>query len=108
MKAIELVEGGGELRARLARNAAAFRARLEEHGIGVLPGSHPIVAVVLEDDQLAIDVADRLLDDGIYAIAFTYPVVPEGQARIRAQVSASHEPPDLVAAADAFARALGR
>jgi glycine C-acetyltransferase len=108
IKAVELVEGGGELRARLRRNAAALRSRLEEHGIDVLPGSHPIVAVMLEDDQLAVDVADRLLDDGIYAIAFTYPVVPEGQARIRAQVTASHEPSDLVAAADAFARALGR
>jgi glycine C-acetyltransferase len=52
-----------------------------------------------------IHVADRLLDDGVYAMAFTHPVVPEGQARIRAQVSASHEVPDLVAAADAFARA---
>jgi glycine C-acetyltransferase len=106
LKAIDLLERSGELRARLRRNTAAFRARLDEHGIDVLPGSHPIVPIMIGEARAAVEVADRLLDESVYAMAFTYPVVPEGQARIRAQVSASHEVPDLIAAADAVARAL--
>jgi glycine C-acetyltransferase len=105
IKAIDLLERSGDLRERLRHNTAAFRSRLEAHGIDVLPGHHPIVPIMLGEARRAVEVADRLLDDGVYAMAFTYPVVPEGQARIRAQVSASHEIPDLVAAADAFARA---
>lgn len=106
IKAIELVERSGDARERLRRNTAAFRSRLQAQGLDVLPGLHPIVPVMLGDAGLAIQVADRLFDDGVYAVAFTHPVVPVAQARIRAQVSASHELPDLVAAADAFARAL--
>ena len=74
-------------------------------GFEIKPGDHPIVPVMLGDAMLATRLADRLLEKGIYVIAFSYPVVPQGQARIRTQVSAAHTPDDLLRAATAFAEA---
>ena len=72
-------------------------------GFDILPGDHPIVPVMLGDAAKATQLADRLLTKGIYVIAFSYPVVPQGKARIRTQVSAAHSEDDLLKAADAFA-----
>jgi len=74
-------------------------------GFYILPGDHPIVPVMLGDAAKATQLADRLLTKGIYVIAFSYPVVPQGKARIRTQVSAAHSEDDLLKAADAFAAA---
>lgn len=78
---------------------------MEEHGFELLPGEHPIVPVMIGDEHAAAALAERLLEEGVYAIAFSYPVVPRGTARIRTQMSAGHEPGDLERAAAAFARA---
>ncbi len=78
---------------------------MTELGFDILPGDHPIVPVMLGDAKRATQLADRLLAKGIYVIAFSYPVVPQGKARIRTQVSAAHTEADLLKAADAFAAA---
>ena len=103
LKAIELVEDASDLRERLWANTADFRGRLVALGFEVLPGEHPIVPVMFGDAALAARFAQRLLEHGVYAIAFSYPVVPMGEARIRTQVSAAHTPDDLELAASAFA-----
>jgi glycine C-acetyltransferase len=105
LRALDLVESGSELRDRLFANAARFRAGLAGAGLRLLPGSHPIIPVMLGDALLASRMAARLLELGVYAIGFSYPVVPMGQARIRAQMSAAHSIADIDAAVDAFARA---
>jgi glycine C-acetyltransferase len=102
LKALEIIQADPALRERLRDNTARFRTRMVELGIGVLPGDHPIVPVMFGDAQVAADAAQRLLRRGVYAIAFSYPVVPAGMARIRTQVSAAHSPADLDRAADAF------
>jgi glycine C-acetyltransferase len=94
---------GAELRSRLFSNTAWFRARMTGAGFDVLPGDHPIVPVMIGDAARATEMADRLLDKGIYVIGFSYPVVPMGRARIRTQVSAAHSLDDLERAASAFA-----
>ena len=79
-------------------------------GFRIVPGEHPIVPVMLGDAKVASEMADRLLDEGIYVIAFSYPVVPKDQARIRVQLSAAHEPAQVDRAVAAFSkvgRALG-
>ena len=93
----------GRAAGTLRDNTAFFRARLVELGFDVLPGDHPIVPVMLGDAVLAGRMAEALLDKGIYVIAFSYPVVPMGKARIRTQVSAAHSQDELARAADAFA-----
>jgi len=90
LKAIELAVSGDHLRAQLAANAERFRAGLTAAGFDLLPGSHPIIPVMLHDARLAQQMAAKLLDEGIYVIGFSFPVVPEGQARIRTQMSAAH------------------
>ena len=90
------------LRDRLKENAAYFRARMSEAGFDLKPGEHPIVPVMLYDAKLAQDMAARLLEEGIYVIGFSYPVVPRGQARIRVQLSAVHERAHLDRAVEAF------
>ena len=95
LRALELLEESGELRERLASNTKMFRAGLEDLGFNVLPGEHPIVPVMLGDAALAGRFADALLERGIYVIGFSYPVVPQGTARIRTQVSAAHSEEDL-------------
>jgi glycine C-acetyltransferase len=107
LKALELIAQGEELRARLHENAAFFRQALEKQGFRVRPGRHPIMPVMLGDAALATRMADRLLEEGVYVIGFSYPVVPKGEARIRVQVSAAHTREQLVQAAGAFER-VGR
>jgi glycine C-acetyltransferase len=102
LRALELLEQSGELRDRLKSNTAMFRAGLEALGFDVLPGSHPIVPVMLGDAALAGRFADALLKRGIYVIGFSYPVVPKGKARIRTQVSAAHSEEDLKFALEQF------
>jgi len=104
MKAIELIRGetGEQLRAKLRENTAYFREAMTEAGFDILPGDHPITPVMVYDDHKAAEMADKLLEHGVYAIAFSYPVVPKGQARIRIQISAAHEREHLDQAVEAF------
>jgi glycine C-acetyltransferase len=102
---LDLLDTSADLRARLHENTTWFRARLEGLGFDVLPGDHPIVPVMFGDAVVAGRMADALLDLGLYVVAFSYPVVPMGKARIRTQVSASHTAADLETAASAFAAA---
>ncbi len=105
LKVLDLLEGSGELRARLRENTLWFRERMTGLGFDVLPGDHPIVPVMIGDAARATRMADLLLAKGVYVIGFSYPVVPVGKARIRTQVSAAHTREDLAAAAAAFAAA---
>ena len=103
LKVLDLLESGDDLRARLRDNTAWFRARMTGLGFDVLPGDHPIVPVMIGDAARATQMADLLLEQGVYVIGFSYPVVPVGKARIRTQVSAAHSREDLQTAATAFA-----
>jgi glycine C-acetyltransferase len=98
-----LIGGSKDLRDKLHGNAAWLRSALEKAGFKLKPGSHPILPVMLGDAALASKMADKLLEKGIYVIGFSYPVVPQGQARIRIQVSAAHTKEQLELAAKAFA-----
>jgi glycine C-acetyltransferase len=104
---LELLENGGELRARLARNAEQFRREMTKLGFRLAGAGHPIIPVMLGEAPLAKAMADRMLAEGIYVIGFSYPVVPQGQARIRTQMSAAHEPQHIDRAVAAFAK-VGR
>jgi glycine C-acetyltransferase len=95
LKALDIVERDTSLRQRLHENTAYFREQLTAAGFHILPGEHPIVPIMLGDAKLAGQFADRLLERGVYVIAFSYPVVPHGAARIRTQVSAIHSREDL-------------
>lgn len=99
----DLVENDSSLRGRLHDNAAYFRSRMADLGFELKPGEHPIIPVMLGDAKLASDMADRLLQHGIYVIGFSFPVVPVGQARIRTQMSAGLTRDHLDRAVDAFA-----
>ena len=107
LQALALVAEGDSLRARLTENAAFFRARLTELGFRLIPGDHPIIPVLLGEASLATSMADRLLEEYVYVVGFSYPVVPEGQARIRVQMSAAHTREQLEYAVAAFAK-VGR
>ena len=96
-----------ELRDRLERNTARFRAAMTEAGFAIKPGVHPIVPIMLGDARLAVEMANQLLDEGVYVIGFSYPVVPRDQARIRVQISAAHTEAELDRAVEAFVR-VGR
>ncbi|MEX0734615.1 MAG: glycine C-acetyltransferase [Steroidobacteraceae bacterium] len=102
---LDLLESTPAPRRQLADNAAWFRARLASQGFRLLPGEHPIIPVMLGDAALAGRMADRLLELGVYAIGFSYPVVPIGKARIRTQMCAGHTRAMLEQAAAAFAQA---
>jgi glycine C-acetyltransferase len=104
IKAIELVSESNVLRNQLRENTAQFRDGLERHGFELLPGEHPIVPVMLHDAELAGRFADAMLELGVYVVAFSFPVVPKGKARIRTQVSAALTSDDLEFAIEAFAR----
>jgi glycine C-acetyltransferase len=93
-----------ELRDKLESNTKYFRTKMTEVGFDIKPGEHPIVPIMLYDAVLAADFAGRLLEEGIYVIGFFFPVVPKGQARIRVQLSAAHEPQHLDKAIEAFER----
>jgi glycine C-acetyltransferase len=105
LKVLDLLTQSDDLRARLRSHTKLFRDRMTALGFDILPGDHPIVPVMLGDAARAALLADRLLQKGIYVIAFSYPVVPQGKARIRTQVSAAHTEDDLLHAAAAFAEA---
>jgi glycine C-acetyltransferase len=105
LAALDLLEGSAELRDRLRANTARFRTRMSGLGFTILPGEHPIVPVMIGDEVTAARFADRLAEVGVYAVSFSYPVVPRGTARIRTQMSAEHTAADLDSAADRFAEA---
>ena len=99
---LDLLERDDSLRQQLHENAAYFRAQMTERGFDLKPGEHPIIPVMLGDAKLATEMADRLLERGIYVIGFSYPVVPKGEARIRTQMSAGLTRAQLDKAIDAF------
>jgi glycine C-acetyltransferase len=110
LSALNLVLQGDQLREQLRANAAFFRSELTAFGFQLVPGEHPIIPVMLGDAALATSMAEALLNEGVYVVGFSYPVVPQGQARIRTQMSAAHTRPQLEQAVAAFAkvgRALG-
>ena len=102
IKVLEMLETSTDRRDRLMANAAHFRARMSAAGFDLLPGEHPIIPVMLRDPQLAQDMAARLDARGVFVAAFSFPVVPKGQDRIRTQMSAAHSPEELDRAIDAF------
>lgn len=102
LKALDLVQNGVSLRKKLHENSAYFRAKMGKLGFTLVGGHHPIIPVMLGDAQLAQTFAAKMLDHGIYVIGFCYPVVPEGKARIRTQMSAAHSLEDLDQAISAF------
>jgi glycine C-acetyltransferase len=103
LKVLELLMESTALRDRLEANTTFFREGLAKLGFTVLPGKHPICPVMLGDAALATRFADAMLEEGIYVIGFSYPVVPKDQARIRTQISAAHSREDLERALGAFA-----
>ena len=105
LAALDLVAGGGEQREALRRNTQLFRHRMNDEGFEVLPGEHPITPVMFGDATLAARIADEMLEHGVYVIAFSYPVVPKGKARIRVQLSAAHSAADVETAVQAFVAA---
>lgn len=107
-KAVEIAAAGDDLRAQLRDNMRHFREGLTQAGFDLLPGEHAIIPVMLYDAKKAGALAEALLQDGVYVIAFSYPVVPKGKARIRTQVSAAHTREEIDRAAAAFANAAKR
>jgi glycine C-acetyltransferase len=105
LQALDLLASSGELRERLARNAAQFRAGMDAAGFDLLPGEHPIVPVMFGDAVLTGRIADELQRHGVYVTPFSYPVVPKGQARIRVQLSAAHTEDQIRRCVEAFAAA---
>ena len=104
---LDLLQKSDGLRKKLRDNSAYFRAGMEKLGFTLVPGSHPIIPVMLGDAKLASTMADKLLAEGIYVIGFSFPVVPKGKARIRTQMSAAHERVHLDKALAAFGK-VGR
>ncbi|MEN0678693.1 glycine C-acetyltransferase [Plesiomonas shigelloides] len=104
IKVLELLEQGGSLRQRLQENSRYFRERMSAAGFTLAGADHAIIPVMLGDAKLAAEMASRMLQEGIYVVGFSYPVVPKGQARIRTQMSAAHTREQLDRAIDAFIR----
>ncbi|MGL5122481.1 MAG: glycine C-acetyltransferase [Plesiomonas shigelloides] len=107
IKVLELLEQGGSLRQRLQENSRYFRERMSAAGFTLAGADHAIIPVMLGDAKLAAEMASRMLQEGIYVVGFSYPVVPKDQARIRTQMSAAHTREQLDRAIDAFIR-IGR
>ena len=107
LKALELLEQGASLRLQLAENTAYFRRRMTEAGFDIISGEHPIVPVMTGEASIAQQLAGKLMEQGVYVTAFSFPVVPKGQARVRTQMSAAHSRAQLDKAIDAFI-AVGR
>jgi glycine C-acetyltransferase len=103
IKAIELLTESTKLRDRLEANTRFFREEISASGFETLPGEHPIIPIMLGDALLATKVADAMLEKGVYVVSFSYPVVPQGKARIRTQISAAHTQEDLTFAIKKFA-----
>ncbi|MCS3650329.1 glycine C-acetyltransferase [Salinibacter ruber] len=102
LKVLEMLQTSGERREQIWENARYFRSEMEARGFEIKPGEHPIVPIMFYDAKTSGAIADELLDRGIYVISFSYPVVPEGEARIRVQMSAAHSKEQLDRAIDAF------
>ena len=102
LKVLELIRSAGELREQLRKNTTFFRSEMTAAGFDILPGEHPIVPVMVGDATLAARMAEVMLEKGVYVVSFSYPVVPQGKARIRTQVSAAHSKGDLERAVKAF------
>jgi glycine C-acetyltransferase len=107
IKVLELLQESTALRDRLFANTTLFRERMEAACFPIVPGEHPIVPVMLGEATAAVRMAEALLKRGIYVVAFSYPVVPRGQARIRVQVSAAHSPAELIFAVEQFEAVRG-
>ncbi len=107
LKALELLSGSTELRDKLEQNTKHFRAALTERGLTIKPGTHPIVPIMIGDAAKSQKFAARMLEKGVYVVGFFYPVVPQGTARVRTQVSAAHSREDLDFAVNAFAETHG-
>lgn len=107
LTAFDLIESGDDLRARLLANSQQFRDEMTKAGFNLAGSGHPIIPVMLGDASLAKEMAARMLEKDIYVVGFTFPVVPEGQARIRTQMSAAHSRDDVEAAVEAFVQ-VGR
>jgi glycine C-acetyltransferase len=107
IEVLDMLQRSDGPRRKLRENSAYFRGALAKLGFELLPGEHPIIPVMIGDAALATRMADRLLEEGVYVIGFSFPVVPKGQARIRTQMSAAHSRADLERAVDAFGR-VGR
>ncbi|GAB3502839.1 glycine C-acetyltransferase [Amycolatopsis cihanbeyliensis] len=105
LAALDLLDSSGELLDRLRANSELFRRRMTEEGFDLLPGEHPIIPVMIGDAAEAARLAEKLLEQGVYVIGFSYPVVPHGKARIRTQMSAAHSTEDVNRAVDAFVAA---
>jgi glycine C-acetyltransferase len=105
LKVLDLLESSPELPRRLHANAAHFRTHMQELGFSLLPGEHPIIPIMLGEAPLAVKLAERLQDDGVYVVAFAFPVVPHGKARIRTQMNAAHTTAQLDKVIQAFGRA---
>jgi glycine C-acetyltransferase len=102
IKVFEMMQHGDALRKQLTANAAHFRLRMSDAGFTLSGTDHAIVPVMLGDAQLASDMADKMLQKGVYVVGFSFPVVPKGQARIRTQMSAAHSIEQIDLAVDAF------
>lgn len=102
LKVLELLDTTADFRKRLMQNTLFFREKIREAGFNIVEGVHPIVPIMLGDANVAQEMAARLLEKGVYAVGFFYPVVPAGKARIRTQISAAHTMEDLAFAIDAF------
>jgi glycine C-acetyltransferase len=102
LKVLDLLESSNELRQRLEQNTRFFRAGMSERGFNIVPGVHPICPIMLGEAPLAQRFAEAMLARGVYVVGFFYPVVPQGKARIRAQISAAHSSEDLSFAVEQF------
>jgi len=104
---MEMLSSTTELRDKLEANTRYFREEMAKTGFAIRPGQHPIVPIMLHEASLAQQMAERMLQEGVYVIGFSYPVVPKGQARIRVQISAAHKKEHLDRAIEAFKK-IGR
>lgn len=107
LTALKLASESPDLRQQLRENTAFFRSAMSAAGFDIVPGEHPIVPVMFGDAKLAARIASELLEKGLYVIAFSFPVVSDGQARIRTQMSAAHTRKDLEFAVEAFKSVAG-
>lgn len=107
IKVLEMLKQSDELRVKLRENSKYFRAEMTKLGFDLVPGDHPIIPVMLGDAVLAAKMASRMLEEGIYVVGFSYPVVPKGQARIRTQMSAAHEKEHISKATEALPKSAG-
>ncbi len=102
LRVLDMLESSNHLRQKLKQNSLYFREKMQKLGFTLIPGSHPIIPVMIGDEKLAFQFAERLLEEGIYVISFSYPVVPKSKARIRTQMSAAHDFSHLDRALSAF------